>query len=237
MKLECKPSTRKFIWADIDLPKVNISSEDTERGRIYTNHDTGDKFWSVTTMLSKTSDNTWLKEWEERIGKEAAEKETARCCDRGDKIHGACELYVANAPLEKQLEAAANYKRMFFQLRDSISTHVGEVYAAEIPVFSKLLRVGGRFDLLAIWRGELALIDYKGSNQLKTKESIIDYKIQLCAYSVALQETYGLKVTKFVNIIANEKRQSPTIITTTRQEMLSVLKERIKRFHREIGPI
>lgn len=233
-----KPEDRVFTWRDIDLPEVDITSEDTEDGRIYTDNKTGKKFWSVTTMLGKTSDKTWLKEWVARIGEEAAQKETERCCDRGDKIHLACELYVANKPLSEQVAAAGEYWNMYKQLRDCINTHVGEIVAAEIPVFSTLLQVGGRFDLLAEWRGkELALIDYKGSNHLKTKESIEDYKIQLCAYSYALEETYGIKVTKFVNIIANEKARIPTVISCTREEITPLLVKRIKKFKELVPPI
>ena len=210
LKQVCKPEDREFYWREVDFPPVDITSEDTPNGRVYTNNDTGEQFWSVTTMLGMTSDKTWLEEWRKRLGEEAAKAETERCCDRGDKIHLACELYVQNKPLEEQLEAAGEYRKMFYQLRNCINTHVGEIVAAEIPVFSKVLQVGGRFDLLAQWRDcELALIDYKGSNHLKTSAGITDYKIQLCAYSYALEETYGLRVTKFVNIIANEKSRQP----------------------------
>lgn len=236
MKLVCNPKTRVFEWVDQGTFKqANITSEDTERGRIYTNHDTGKRFWSVTTMLSKTSDDSWLKEWVARIGEEAAKKESERCCRRGDMIHLACELYTQNRPYEEQIEAAGEYKLLFFQLREAIFTHVGKIYAAEIPVFSELMKVGGRFDLLAIWRGELALVDYKGSNFVKSSNDTLDYQEQLCTYSIALEETYGLKVNKLVNIIANEKSSKPSILTTTRKEVMSRLAKRISRFHKLVG--
>lgn len=238
MKLTHNPKNRLFEWVPEGTFKTaNISSTDTPKGRIYTNHDTGDKFWSVTTMLSKTSDDTWLKAWEERIGIEAAQKESKRCCDRGDKIHLACELYTQNRPFSEQVEAAGEYIKLFYQLRQAIFTHVGLIYAAEIPVFSKLMKVGGRFDLLAMWRGELALIDYKGSNFVKSNDGIGDYQEQLCTYSLALEETYGIKVNKLVNIIANEKSNNPSILTTTRKEVMPRLAKRIKLFHELVGPV
>lgn len=234
MRTACKPEDRKFNWRDMDFPPVDITSQDTPDGRIYTNRGTGDRFWSVTTMLGMTSDKTWLEEWRERIGRQEAEEETRRCCDRGDKIHLACELYTQNRPLSEQLEAAGEYRSMFYQLRGSINTHVGDVLAAEIPVFSNVMRVGGRFDLLAEWRGEICLIDYKGSNHLKTSLGIEDYKIQLCCYSYALEETYGIRVDKFVNIIANEKASFPTIITSSRNEVTPLLVQRLKQFHKQV---
>lgn len=223
---------RKFEWVDINLPKKNIISEDLPTGRVYTDLDTGEKFFSVTTMLGKTSDDSWYGEWVARIGVEEAVKESERCCDRGNKIHLACELYVQNAPLEAQLQAAAEYRNMANQLKSAIFTHVGKIVAAEIPVFSRIMRVGGRFDLLAEWRGVLSLIDYKGSNYVKGKQDIEDYQDQLCAYSFALEETYGIRVENLVNIISNEKRNSPTILTCKRSEIAPRLAKRIKSFHK-----
>ena len=241
MKLACRkhdPATKKFIWTDeFQLKNVSITSQDTSEGRIYTNHETGERFWSVTSMLKHTDDSNWLEEWRARLGEEAARAESERCKDRGNKIHLAAELYTANYPLSAQLSACGEYKRLFFQLRQALFTHVGDIVAAEMPVMSRMMCVGGKFDLLAYWRGELALIDYKGSNHMKTSGQIPSYQDQLCAYSLALQETHGVKASRLVNIIANEKSNAPTILSTTRKEIMPRLAERIRRFKNKMKPL
>ncbi len=219
-----------FKQCDPPIRRFNITSEDTPNGRIYTGPD-GDKYWSMTTMLKKTGDNSWLKEWYERLGQEEAEKESLRCRQRGEAIHSASENYVIGKDLKYCESLAGGYIKLFHQLKRALDTNITEVIAVELPVFSKRMKVGGRLDLFARWKGDLAIIDYKGSNSLKTRDQIEDYSHQLCGYSGAVEEMYGLKASKLINIISNERSLSPTVIITERKDVAKSFCDRIRRFH------
>lgn len=223
---------KHFEWIDPPLERFDIVSRDTPEGRIYTGPN-GKEYWSMTTMLGKTSeDDGWLEEWRARLGAEAAEIESQRCRDRGEGIHLGAELYLSNEPLSKCLEAAGQYRRLFNQIKMALDSNVTKVYAIELPVFSERMKVGGRLDLLAEWRGELALIDHKGSNSFKTVSQTEEYRHQLCGYSLSVEEMYGLRPKKLINIIANEKSLTPSIMMTDRKDVIGDFAARINKFHR-----
>lgn len=221
----------KFQWIDPPLERFQITSEDTEAGRIYTGPN-GTKYWSMTTMLKRTSKNKgWLEEWKKSIGEEAAREITSDACTRGESIHDAAEMFVKNINFQECCERAGKYLRFFKQLSWALQTNVTKIYATELPIFSNIMKVGGRLDLLAEWRGELALIDYKGANSFKTLGNTLDYKHQLCGYSLAVEELYGVKPRKLINIVANSKSPTPTILITDRNDVLREFADRIREFH------
>ena len=43
-------------------------------GRVYNFEDARKAYYSVTTMLSKTADHSWLDKWRERVGNEEADR-------------------------------------------------------------------------------------------------------------------------------------------------------------------
>lgn len=203
----------------------------TDAGRWYTTPD-GFKYHSVTTFLGKTSDHGWLDDWREGLGAEAADAETQRCADRGEAVHKACEDYLHN--LDTFEKSAGEYVRLFRQIRPYLN-RVTEVYAIEIPLFSRLLRLAGRVDLIAVWKGELCIIDFKTSNRIKTKEMIEDYGLQLACYSLMFEEMFGIRIEKLVNIIATEKSTKASVIEFRRSELLKPLAGRVKQFRQQLG--
>lgn len=226
-----QPPRKLFPWVDPALEQFEIVSRDTPEGRIYTAPD-GSEYWSMTSMIKRTDEDTgWLERWRESLGPEAADLESKRCKDRGTGIHLAAELLVKNHPLKECVDAAGEYRRLYQQIANTLLTNVTKIYAVELPVFSGLMKVGGRLDLLAEWRGELALIDHKGSSSIKVQRDTVNYQHQLCGYSLCVEEMYGLKPKKLINIVATERSLTPTIMITDRKEVLSDFAQRIKRFH------
>lgn len=225
----------RFHWHQGLFAERKIVSRDTEQGRIYTDEN-GKEYWSMTTMLGMTEENTeWYDEWVAKIGEEEAKKESERCCERGNMIHLAGELYVRGYPLTDCYDAAGKYRRLFIQLKNALDTKLKSVYGCELPVFSEILKVGGRLDLCGFWGKDLAIIDFKGSNWLKTMSDVESYRHQLCGYSLSFEEMYGIKAKKLVNIIANERSPNPTILVLDRDEVMRDFAKRIKKFHRMIG--
>ncbi|CAL9977778.1 exonuclease [Vibrio phage K397] len=231
---------RGKVFEHRDPPLVfdELECDDSGEYRQYTLTD-GTRFFSMTSMLGMTSDHTWLDEWRERIGEEAADIETRRCADRGEGVHFSCEMYANNEPMDKVLEASGDYQWLFKQLKPVLDKRVGCVWVQEIPLFSRKMRVAGRVDLIAMWLNEdgvweLAVIDYKTSNWVKKKEDIGDYQCQLAGYAICFWEMFGIKINRLVNVIATEARMEPTIIEFTLDESMPKLAKKVKEFHKII---
>lgn len=230
--------SKQFEWFEPRLVPPDVFSTDTDRGRIYCDRASGQKFWSMTTFLGLTeTDPGWYERWVQKVGKEHADAESERCCRRGEDIHLAIELHLQNKSQEEVRAAAKEYARMFNQLKKAADTNITLVYAQELPVMSGRLKLGGRLDLFARWRNEPAIIDWKGSNFIKSQADIEDYKHQLCGYSLCIQERYGVKVEKLINVIANERSLQPTILITKRSDVLPSFFDRLRRFHESMPPI
>lgn len=222
--------TRHYTFQQYDLPFKELECVTTENGRHYVSPN-GVKLTSVTTMLGRTGDHTWLEAWREKLGAEAADAETQRCADRGEKVHLACELYLKNRPMKEVLAAAGEYMFMFKQLLPYLNkmTHI---YAQEIPLYSEVLGLAGRVDLIGIYEGRPAILDFKTSNIMKTRGMIEDYSIQLCLYSSMFQQMFGVKIDRLINIISNENQLVPTVIEFQRKDIINKMIERVKLYHK-----
>ncbi|WPJ72030.1 hypothetical protein DEEACLCL_00005 [Salmonella phage CRW-SP2] len=221
---------RHYTFQQYELPYKELTCVTTENGRHYVSPE-GVKLTSVTTMLGRTGDHTWLEAWRDKLGIEAAEAETQRCADRGESFHLACELYLKNRPMLEVVKAAGEYMFMFKQVFPYLNK-MTKIYAQEIPLYSVKLGLAGRVDLIGVYEGKPAIIDFKTSNTLKTKGMIEDYSIQLCLYSCMFQEMFGVKIERLINIISNESVLVPTVIEFARSEILDKMFDRVRLYHR-----
>ncbi|QQO38975.1 hypothetical protein [Salmonella phage SPHG3] len=222
---------RHHTFQQYSLPFKELTCVTTENGRHYVSP-TGVKLTSVTTMLGRTGDHTWLEAWRDKLGHEAADIETHRCADRGEKLHLACELYLKNRPMKEVLEAAGEYVFMFKQVFPYLNK-MSKIYAQEIPLYSEVLGLAGRVDLIGVYEGiRPSIIDFKTSNTLKTRSMIEDYSIQLCLYSVMFQQMFNVKIERLINIISNENALVPTIIEFDRKDVISKMFDRVRLYHK-----
>jgi hypothetical protein len=106
--------------------------------------------------------------------------------DRGSYVHEAMALLARGALDWNSLaEPWAQYIRTGERfLTDSELV----VTASEIPVYSERLRVAGTIDLLGVWRGRLALLDFKSSAAVP-----ITVGPQTAGYSLLYRDLYGSK--------------------------------------------
>jgi genome maintenance exonuclease 1 len=70
---------------------------------------------------------------------------------------------------------------------------VNEVWAMEQSLYFPGL-FSGTTDLVGVYNGEPAVMDYKQTNKPKKEEWVEDYKIQLTAYIMAHNEVYGTDI-------------------------------------------
>lgn len=210
------------------LHEYDCCNIDTPEARYYVTPD-GNKYHSVTTFLGKLEkDDGWFSRWAEKLGGvDKAEAESARCADRGTGVHLALEHLLKNDP---NPEAAGDYKFMYRQIERVLRMHVDDIYALELPLWSNVMKLAGRVDCIAKYKGELAIIDFKTATKEKLAKFITNYFLQATCYSLMLEELYGLKAEKLVIIISVEKSTDAQVFVRDRRDYMPLLAEKIKEF-------
>ena len=163
------------------------------RKRVYLTPD-GESLPSVTTILSATKDMTALNEWKKRVGEQKAKEITTEAAGVGTAMHSNLERFIAglqrqpgNAPVHVQANSMAD-QIILNGLKD-----VEEVWAMEQSLYFPGL-YSGTTDLVAVYKGNPSVCDYKQTNKPKKEEWVEDYKIQLVAYILAHNEVYGTDI-------------------------------------------
>lgn len=161
--------------------------------RVYLTPD-GESLPSVTTILSATKDMTALNEWKKRVGEEKARQITTEAAGVGTAMHSNLERFIAGMqrqPGNNPVHVQAN--KMAEQIIVNGLSHVNEVWAMEQSLYFPGL-YSGTTDLVAVYKGNPSVCDYKQTNKPKKEEWVEDYKIQLIAYILAHNEVYGTDI-------------------------------------------
>lgn len=184
------PFVEKFKYQN--CKQINLDGK-----RVYLTPD-GDKTPSVTTILSKTKDMTALNEWRKRVGEERAQQITTEAAGVGTAMHANIERFLAGIermPGKNPVHVKAN------AMADVIISNgikdVDEVWAMEQSLYFPGL-YSGTTDLVGLYKGEPAVMDYKQTNKPKKEEWVEDYKMQLVAYILAHNEVYKTDIKRGV---------------------------------------
>lgn len=147
---------------------------------------------SVTTFLSRvfTDKQKKLKEWRERVGEDAANRKTTSSTNRGDEVHAIGEKFLLNEEISKKDFTSVN-RFAFARARPLLKKHITKVYATEQEIWTDIMKLGGTFDALVEWDGELAILDFKTSAYVKKKEYIESYFLQAAIYTQCVAERMG----------------------------------------------
>lgn len=163
------------------------------RKRVYLTPD-GESLPSVTTILGATKDMTALNEWKRRIGEDKAAQITKEAAGVGTAMHSNLERFITGLqrqPGNNPVHVQAN-KMADVIIQNGLSK-VSEVWAMEQSLYFPGL-YSGTTDLIGVYDGEPAVMDYKQTNKPKKDEWIEDYKMQLTAYILAHNEVYGTNI-------------------------------------------
>ena len=184
----------------VELPRET----DKETGiRHYT---TPDKEFlpSVTTILSQTKDpdeGTALQEWIDFVGVKKAEAIRDEAGNRGTVMHRRLEWHIKG--IEKRVGSnfiqQLAYKMSRVIIKNGLK-HMTEFWGSEMSLWYPGL-YAGTTDLVGVWKGKPAVIDFKQANKLKTPDIILNYKTQLAAYALAHNEIYGTDINTAVILI------------------------------------
>jgi len=222
-------------FRDLRISLRELKSVETESGRLYSVpgcHSEPVTGWydypSITTILGNNPEKKRaLSEWRARVGAEKAAQISARASSRGTAVHDAMEKYVLGEDAEESTNPVR--RAAVRNLREVLDANLDGYYGVECPLYSHALRVAGRCDLVGIWAGRRAVIDYKTSNHEKDEDDILDYFLQTTAYSVMFEERTGLHIPGIVVLIACDSGMVQMFMKPTAQyvpKLIKTLEER-----------
>lgn len=216
------------LFIHCNTPQFTELETTTINGKRWYKLPSGVKYPSVTTVLG-AKEKEGLIEWENALGKEKATKEKNRCADRGEKVHKMAELYLDNDPNYAANQTEANIA-LFNKLKFALK-NINNIRVQEIPLYSDVLKLAGRVDLIAEYSNVLSVIDFKTSNNHKEGELIEDYKLQCTAYALMYYEMFGILIEQIVILITVEKGIVPLVFKDSIHPYIKPLQERIALFN------
>ena len=217
-------------------------------------------FPSVTSIISHTSDKTWLYEWRKKVGEQKANEISRKSAGRGSIMHLLLELYTQTSGekvdrLNKTFELAKSNteyndaqkehhkigRGLFYNfynagfLDDIKETHLNEQYLYQIVKDFKTIPIGysGTIDN-SHWTfgGKYKTIDFKTSRRPKKEDQIQNYKEQLAAYTIAVGKRYGIAADQAEIWISNEQENLPQRFIMDQKEIIHHYKIFTNRVYR-----
>jgi len=165
-----------------------------------------EKLPSVTTILSATQSaekRESLAAWRLRVGEAEATRIVDSAGARGTAMHKILEKYILGEGYLDETTVGKQAHNMALQVIQSGLSNLTEYYGTECTLYYPGL-YAGQTDLVAIHKGEDAIIDFKQTNKPKRREWIEDYCLQLAAYAMAHNFIYKTKITKGVVMMCSK---------------------------------
>ena len=200
---------------------------DTGNGRRYIVGE-GRTLPSVTTILSKTADITHLLEWKKRVGEAEATRIVTEASGLGTGLHNNLENYILGKPMTGNFMKQALAKVIIKEGLPKVS----EVWGTEVALYSKDL-YAGTTDVIGVFDGKPAIIDFKNSLKEKKKEWIDDYRAQLAAYILAHNEQFDtdIRCGVIMMVTRDAKYQEFVFEGTEFDECVSIWLARLEKYY------
>ena len=160
----------------------------------------GFKLPSVTTVLGKTKDTSFLDSWIKRKGKTEAERIKTESSTRGTSMHKYLENYVLGKGYEDLTDLGQETKRMAEKVIEVGLAPVSEYFGSEVTLYYPGL-YAGQTDLVGLHNDKETIIDFKQANRPKKEEWIGDYKLQAGAYAMAHDYVHGSSIEQCIIMI------------------------------------
>lgn len=211
-----------FIHEKLPGLDFELEAVTSETGRTYLTP-SGNRYNSITTILKPYNQHI-IENWKQAVGEEQAKKVSGIASRRGEAVHLACEKYLLNEmDFKFRQDMMPNIKQMFLQLKPHLDKSVGKIYAIEQPLYSDVLQVAGRVDLIAEWDGKISIVDYKTSGKFKDIKDIANYFMQCTAYAIMFEERTGIAIDQIVIAMAVESENMPLIFVQDKKDYIEQL--------------
>ena len=165
-----------------------------------------DKLPSVTTILSATQSEEKKKslaDWRARMGTQSADRVRDIAAMRGTAMHKFLEAYIDGSGHKDLTSVGKEAEPMAKRIIESGLGDLGEVWGQEVTLYYPGLYAGAT-DIVGIYEGKPAIIDFKQTNKPKKREWISDYFCQLGAYCMAHNYVYGTKIQSGVILMCSK---------------------------------
>jgi ATP-dependent exoDNAse (exonuclease V) beta subunit len=193
MKIDKDILANKGIPLVERYPYSTIERESVDGKRLYATPD-GRRVPSVTTILSQTKDMTHLHAWRKRVGESEAQRIATESANIGTVMHKSLERHVLG---QDRTPGSNLIQQKAHEMANVIIEHglkgVTEVWGSEINLYYPEL-YAGTTDLVGVYNGAPAIMDFKQSRRLKKAEWVEDYYLQLVAYAEAHNKLFGTRI-------------------------------------------
>ncbi len=190
-----------MIWNNkFNYPKSSRSIEDGLRKYLFNN----EKLPSVTSILQETKseeDKASLENWKQRVGYKEANRIKNEASSRGTSMHSYIEEFLKGRINESFFVSNEKHKNMAKEIIDKgINGKLEEIYGMETTLHYPN-KYAGTADLIGIYQGKEAIIDFKQANKPKKANYIQDYFLQLGAYTLAHNVVYKTNITSGIILL------------------------------------
>jgi hypothetical protein len=185
--------TQKYNYADLKRQDGAV--------RLYLTPD-GESLPSVTTVLSKTKDKSGLDQWRKRVGEKTAEKIIADSARIGTALHLYIEHYVNGHGYKDLTDVGKKAQTMAQVIIDEGLKDVTEIWGSEVHLYYPG-KYAGTTDMVGLYKGRPAIIDFKQTNKPKKREWVQDYLMQLAAYAHAHNHLFNTEIDQGVVLMCS----------------------------------
>ena len=160
----------------------------------------GSRLPSVTTILSATKNQQFLKDWKAKVVEQEAERIKNLSSKRGTSMHKFLESHIQGVGYDDLTEIGQAAKPMAEKIIEVGLTPVSEYFGSEVMLHYPGLYAGST-DLVCLHNDMETIVDFKQANRPKREEWIEDYKLQCAAYALAHDYVYRSTIKQCVIMI------------------------------------
>ena len=209
----------------INFPELKTKTIDKKRYYITPE---GNEYPSITTVLSPRNKEGLMK-WRKKVGNDVATHIANKAAVRGSKVHKMCEDYLNGLDMEKHKKDFLPYC-LFNELKNQTFDNINGVIGQELVLYSDKYKVAGRTDLIANYRGELSIVDFKTSTNERKDSYNENYYIQTSAYAEMFGELTGQPINQIVILVVTEDGIVQEFIKD-KQEYIPLLEQTLEEWY------
>jgi genome maintenance exonuclease 1 len=178
------------------------------QGKQITDHESGTRIYdiagarlpSVTTILARTKNQQFLKDWKARVGEQEAERIKNLSSKRGTAMHKFLESHIQGVGYDDITTIGQEAKPMAEKIIEIGFTPIEEYYGTEVMLHYPGLYAGST-DFVCLHNGIETIVDFKQANRPKKEEWIEDYYLQIAAYAMAHDYVYKSNIRQGVIMV------------------------------------
>ena len=160
----------------------------------------GTRLPSVTTILGRTKNQEFLKDWKAKVGEQEAERIKNVSSSRGTAMHKFLENHITGVGYDDLTALGQEAKAMANKVIEIGLAPVEEYFGSEVTLYYPGLYAGST-DLVCLHNGRETVVDFKQANRAKKKEWIEDYYLQIAAYAMAHDYVHESKIEQGVIMV------------------------------------